>query len=49
MDLESWVIDLLENIKEAAENDMNFDLHLEASYVVEIAEAYDKSKWIEIY
>lgn len=49
MDLENWVVELLNDIKEASGKDENFDLHLESAYVKEIAEAYDKSKWIEIY
>lgn len=47
--LESWVIELLKDIKEAGEKDENFDLHLEKEMVKEIAEAYDASSWIEIY
>ena len=49
MDLESWVTALLEEIKEAAEKGENFDLHMHASYVTEVAQAYDKAEWIEIY
>ena len=49
MILESWIIELLEDIKEASRKDENYDLHLEKEMVKEIADAYDKSKWIEIY
>jgi hypothetical protein len=49
MTLEEWVITLLEDIKEAGEKGENFDLHLEKEMVKEIADAYDKSEWIEIY
>lgn len=49
MDLESWVVDLLKDIKEAAEKGENFDLHMEAVYVTDVAQAYDETTWIEIY
>lgn len=49
MDLASWVIDLLESIKEAGYNGENFDLHLENDAAKEIASTYDNTKWIEIY
>lgn len=49
MDLEAWVIDLLKTIKNAANNGENFDLHLENVAAKEIANAYDKTDWIEIY
>lgn len=49
MDLEFWVVDLLKDIKEAADKSENFDLHLEAEYVKDIAAAYDETSWIEIY
>lgn len=49
MNLESWVVELLNDIKESAEKGENFDLHMGAPYVAEVAEAYAKSKWIEIY
>ena len=49
MFLETWIMDLLNDIKEAANNNENYDLHMEASYVAEVAEAYDKAEWIEIY
>ena len=49
MNIENWVIELLEDIKEAAEKGENFDLHLESVYVKEIAEAYENTEWIEIY
>ena len=49
MSLESWVTEVLDDIKEAAEKGENYDLHLEASVVKEIAAAYDETQWIEIY
>ena len=49
MDLERWVIDLLEQIKDAGYNGENFDLHLENDAAKEIGCAYELSKWIEIY
>lgn len=49
MDLEQWVINLLEEIKEAGYNGENFDLHLESEAAKEIASTYDSIKWIEIY
>lgn len=49
MNLENFIIEFLENIKEAANKNENYDMHLENSYVKEIAEAYDLCKWIEIY
>lgn len=38
MDIENWVCELLSNIEDAAEKNENYDLHLEAVYVKEIAE-----------
>lgn len=49
MNLESWVIELLKDIKEAADKNENYDLHMEACYVAEVAEAYNSCEWIEIY
>ena len=49
MELESWVIELLTDIKKASLNNENFDLHLESPMVKEIAKQYDEIKWIEIY
>lgn len=49
MDLETWVIDLLKDIINAANNGENFDLHLENVAAKEIAKAYEKIDWIEIY
>lgn len=49
MMLESWIITLLDDIKEAGEKGENFDLHLEKEMVKEIADAYNTSSWIEIY
>lgn len=49
MILESWVIELLDDIKEASEAGKNYDLHLESPLVDEIAEAYRHTARIEIY
>lgn len=49
MDIEYWLTDLFKDIKEAAQKDENFDLHIEAVYVKDIAEAIDNIKWLEIY
>ena len=49
MMLETWVVDLLKDIKEASEKGENFDLHLEKEAVQEIASAFDAVDWIEIY
>jgi len=49
MILESWVIELLDDIKEASEAGENYDLHLESPLVDEIADAYRHTAWIEIY
>lgn len=49
MNLESWIIVLLDDIRTAAEKGENYDLHLESTAVVDIAKAYEKTKWIEIY
>lgn len=49
MNLEQWVVHLLVDIQEAAMKGENYDLHLELPAVDEIAEAYKRTKWIEIY
>lgn len=49
MTLESWVIELLEDIKEASEAGENYDLHMESQLVDEIADEYNHTAWIEIY
>lgn len=48
-DIENFVVDLLNDIKEAGCNNENFDLHLEASVTKEMASEIDNIKWIEIY
>jgi hypothetical protein len=48
MDLQTWVIELLEEIRQASLKDENFGLSLNRHDVKEIAEAYDKATWIEI-
>lgn len=49
MNIEDFVIDLLYDIRKAVKNNENYDLHMEAPYVAEVAEAYDKVKHLEIY
>lgn len=49
MNLESWIVELLQDIQTAAEKGENYDLHLEFPAVEEITEAYHDTKWIEIY
>lgn len=49
MDIENFVTDLLNDIKEAGLKNENFNLHLEASDTKELAEAIDNIEWIEIY
>ena len=49
MNLESWIVALLQDIQTAAEKGENYDLHLEPPAVEEIAEAYKRTDWIEIY
>lgn len=48
LDLGDFVIDILEDIKKAAESGENYDLHMEASMVQVIAQQYKDCKWIEI-
>ena len=48
-DLETWVIDLLKDIKAAADKNENFDLHMEAPYVKEVAYEFENTNGIEIY
>lgn len=49
MTLADWVIDLLEEIKEAAYKGENFDLHMENELLKEIAVKYENTKNIYIY
>ena len=49
IDLENWVVELLKDIKAAADKNENFDLHMEAPYVKEVAKEYEQTDWIEIY
>ena len=48
MTLEEWVINLLNDIKDAALKSENFDLHLESKMVKELAEEWNTCKYIEI-
>lgn len=47
--LEPWIMELLNDIKEASEKNENFDLHLEKEMVKEIADDYKATTSIEIY
>ena len=49
MDFETWFMELIYDIREAAEKGENFDLHMEHELVTEVVEAYNACKWIEIY
>ena len=49
MDLETWFMGLLYDIREAAEKGVCFDLHMTPEQVAEVVEAYNACKWIEIY
>lgn len=49
MDLEQWVIDLLNSIKDAGAMDAGFELRLDSDAVKAIASAYKTTDWIEIY
>ena len=48
-DIETFIIDLLDDIKKASNKNENFDLHMEATLVKEVTEAYEKTQWFEIY
>lgn len=48
MDIENWVCELLSDIEEAAKKNENYDLHLEAVYVKEIAEELKHISNIEL-
>ena len=49
MDLESWFVQLMDDITKAAYDGTTFDIHLENEAVKEIAAAYEQTKFIEIY
>ena len=49
MDLETWVIELLDDILTASVKDENYDLHLESVLVHEIADAYKNTVAVSIY
>ena len=50
IDLEKWVVDVLEGIKTARELDVSeYKLILDKEQIKVIADAYDKTDWIEIY
>lgn len=49
IDMSLWIDELLSNIQTAGEKGENYDLHLEASAVKELAEDIKKLSYIEIY
>lgn len=49
INIELWVDELLSNIQSAGEKGENYDLHLEASAVMELAGDIKKLSYIEIY
>ena len=48
LDIEQWVIDLFNDINKACLNNDNYDLHLDASVVDDLAEAWDRISNVEI-
>jgi hypothetical protein len=49
INMELWVDELLSNIKAAGDKGENYDLHLEAVHVKELADEIEKLSYIEIY
>lgn len=49
LNMENFVVKLLDDIKEAGFKNENFDLHLEAEYTKALAEVIDNIEWVEIY
>ena len=54
MDLESWFIDLMENIKKAQADNIgsinySYSIVLEKTEIDKLVEAYNSTAWIEIY
>lgn len=49
MDLEDWLLELLDAIKAASDLEAAFDIHLEKKTVQEIAEQYKEMKGLELY
>lgn len=48
INIEQWVIELFNDINQACMNNENYDLHLEASVVDDLADAWDRIKNVEI-
>lgn len=49
MNLEQWIIDLLNSIKDANTMGAGFELRLDSDAVKAIASAYETTDWIELY
>lgn len=49
IDMELWIDELLSNIETAGSKGENYDLHLEASAVKELADEIKKLSYVEIY
>ena len=47
--LEDWFIDLLKEIEQAAENNEEYNLHLDKKAVQDLAFESRSLEWIEIY
>lgn len=49
MDFEEFIINLMVDITEAANDGLDFNLHLDHQKVKEVAQAYENVEWFEIY
>lgn len=49
MDLQEWIICVLENIKDASNHGYKVTIELDQEVVHDIAKAYEETKFIEIY
>lgn len=49
IDMSLWIDELLSNIEIAGDKGENYDLHLEAEVVKELADEIKKLSYIEIY
>ena len=48
MELEEWILELLDAIRAASELDATFDIHLEKKTVKELAKQYESITTIEL-
>ena len=48
-DLENWIIDVLNFIHDEVPEGWEANIHLDPAMVQMVKEAYEKTKWIEIY